>query len=645
MALQFAAGTKSGNASINGVAPLPYSSWQVTIDGDPREALLFGAMRMQAYEATTGNPDGSVRCFMMATPDGLYAALLSTLQPPETLKRANWSAPQDSLLGDWMGLKVASPRHLLFVLTPGGGAATLDEIGLPAKVAASSWAGMDKKFGHTWAGEWLIPWNVLGVKPGDSFSAALLRGKKVDAGWSLLESLSTTAPGISACRFGSEPPSFTVPPAKEPTSALARPLIPFDVRPFVPEGDGASVCEDAVPAGEIATAWMEATPGHGPLRISASGAPAHPEFFHVDFWWQAGTRDEQDALFPARVAAGAGDVLVAERLFPLRDGKLGASEEPTRIYVRMRVPKSTAPGVLKVTIKLEGEGSSQEIPWRILVAPPLPASRKIAGIYYLERDEARWRNDLMDIASHGFNAVTCPAEDQKGWKTFKKMAAESGLDGNYALRPWKITPGPGEAWGYTADEPASAEAVVMMAKRAGQLRKMGFKPWAALCWPSSLAEAGTLDAAAGTSAFWHCAEGGTLPKTRWIYFQGLRENPSYNRLLAGQASRGPGISGFWIFCYAPEKQEGGDWSQKILRYDACKAPGENGARLDTVEWEAQREGILDGRLADAIGAEADANFPALDAARNGRYWEVPAGFHFQSYRQKLVAVWAKKQAP
>ncbi len=646
VALQSAAGGGGGEASVRGALLLPSTPWQVTIDGDAREALLFGAMRLQAYEATTGNPDGSVRCFMMATQDGLYAALLSTMQPPETaLKRFGWKSPQDALMGDWMGLRVASPRRLLFVLTPGGGAATLDDAGLPANVAVSSWAGMDKRYGHTWSGEWLIPWELLGVKPGGSFSAALLRGKKMDAGWSLLESLSTTAPGISACRFGNEPDLFTVPPVAEPQLAVARPLAPFDARPFIPAKEGASVCEDAVPAGEVATAWIEAEPGHEPLRISAVGAPAPVEFFRVDFWWQAGTRDEQDALFPARVAAGAGDVLVAERLFPLPDGKLAASGEPERIYARMRIPREAAPGLVKVMLKLEAGGRSREIPWEISVAPALPAPARLAGIYYLERDRAKWQVDLEDIASHGFNAVTCPAEDQEGWALFNKMAAKAGLDGGYALRPWKINPKPGEAWGYAADEPASAEAVGAMADRAARLRAMGFKPWAALCWPSSLARATTLDAAAGTPAFWRCAEGEALPRTRWIYFQGLRENPSYNRLLAGQASRGPGISGFWIFCYTPEKAEGGDWSQKIIRYDACKAPGEGGLRLDTVEWEAQREGILDGRLAGALGAEADASFPALDAARNGRYWEVPAGFSFESYRQNLVAAWAKKHSP
>ncbi|MCI4397756.1 MAG: hypothetical protein JHC34_02850 [Acidobacteria bacterium] len=506
---------------------------------------------------------------------------------------------------------------------------------------------MEKRFGYTWAGEWLIPWKLLGVNPGSRFQAALLRGRKVEAGWSLLESLSTTAPGISACRFGGQPEVFRVPSIAAPPCAQARALEPFDVRPFIPDKTGIQVCKDAVPAGETATAWIEVSPGFRQWRIEAGGAPAPVKFFRVDFWWQAGTRDEQDALFPARVAAGAGEVLVAERLFPLEDGLFSCGNEPARIYARIKIPKTCPPGSVKITLRLKAEGAhSEEIPWEIAVAPPLPASSMLAGIYYLERDRNLWPRDLEDIASHGFNTVTCPAEDQEGWELFQRLAGRAGLDGAFALRPWGLKPSTKGSWGYAADEPASAEAVGAMAKRAKLLREKGFRPWAALCWLASLAEAGALDAAAGTPGFWRCApEASSLPNVRWIYFQGLRENPSYNRLLAGQASRGASIGGFWIFCYAPEKPAGDDWSEKLFRYDACKAPGVDGGRLDTIQWEAQREGILDGRLARAVGAVADSRFPALDAARDGRYWEVPADFSFSDYRHHLVAAWARNASP
>ncbi len=626
---------------------LPSSPWPVTVDGDPREALLFGGLPLQAFDATTGNRDGSVRGFMLATPEGLYAAMLSTLQPPsEGLKSLQWKAPQDALLGDWMALRVVASAPRLFVLTPYGGATVLDEMGLPADTAGSAWAGMDRRFGHTWAGEWLIPWEFLGLKPGGKFRAALIRGKKIEAGWSLLESLSTTAQGISACRFGGPPPVFRVPPQTAPSSREARALEPFDARPFIPEKAGAETCKDAVPAGETATAWIEVAPGSRQWRIVAEGAPAPAEFFRVDFWWQSGTRDEQDALFPARVAMGAGDILVAERLFSLEGGRFETGAEPIRVYARIKIPKAVPPGLLKMKLKLEAEGSPLEaIPWEITVAPPLPASSALAGIYYLEREKKLWPRDLEDIASHGFNAATCPADDQEGWELFQSLAAKAGLRGDFALHPLGLKPLSKSAWGYAADEPASTEAVGLMVRRAKLLRENGFRPWAALCWPSSLAEAGALDAAAGTPGFWQCAPESKEPKERWIYFQGLRENPFYNRLLAGQASRGPGINGLWIFCYAPEKPAGDDWSDKLFRYDACKAPNGEDGRLDTIQWEAQREGILDGRLAQAVGASADSRFPALAPAREGRYWEVPGGFSFGVYRQQLVAAWDRARLP
>jgi len=261
-------------------ALLPSSPWSVTVDGDPREALLFGGLALQAYDATTGNRDGSVRGFILATPEGLYAALLSTLQPPnEGLKSLRWKAPQDAILGDWMALRIASPLPLLFILTPQGGATVLDDRGLPANTAISAWAGMDMRFGHTWAGEWLIPWKLLGINPGSRFRAALLRGRKVEAGLSLLEALSTTAPGISACRFGGEPQVFIVPSSTAPPSRKARALESFDVRPFVPAKAGAGVCKDAVPAGETATAWFEVEPGSRQWRVEAEGDPAPVAFY------------------------------------------------------------------------------------------------------------------------------------------------------------------------------------------------------------------------------------------------------------------------------------------------------------------------------------------------------------------------------
>jgi hypothetical protein len=250
------------------------------------------------------------------------------------------------------------------------------------------------------------------------------------------------------------------------------------------------------------------------------------------------------------------------------------------------------------------------------------------------------------MASHDLNAVTCPAVDQHGWNAFTKEAAKFGLDGAFALHPDGIKPGNG-AWGYAADEPASAEAVKHAAARIEALRKRGFKPWAALAWPNSLALADDLDGVSlSLNLVQHYAKNLTTDQ-RWIYFQGLREDPFYNRVWAGLVCRGNKLNGFWVFCFAPggDARAADDWGHPILRYDACTAPDGKGGRLDTVEWEALREGIVDGRLIGALGPKAGAvlaKFAGAKEAMKGEYWKAEGqAWTLPDLRRALVEEWTK----
>ncbi len=638
-----------GARAAEGPRTLPATPCGVTIDGDPREAFLLGGAALPAFEATTGDPDGSIRAFLLATPEGLYAALLST-EPPAAgpLRRPAWRAPQDAVLGDWMGLRLedaAGGGTRVLVLTAGGRSASLGPDGTEARLAAESWAGMDRRFGHTWAGEWLVPWEVVGVAPGQPFRAALLRGRKLEASGSLLEVLSSTASGVSAGRWGAAPALWRR-PGGSPAASSLRALAPFDVRPFIPPGEGAPACEDAVPAGEVATAWLELPPSESPRTLEVKGAPEGAELFRVDFWWQAGSREEQDALFPVRVARGAGDLLVAERLLPLAAGDLRAGPLPARIYARMRVPLKQRPGVLTLAVRvLPG---TAEIPWRITVVPPLPPSTGLAGIYYMEGDPARWPAALDDMAAHGFTAVTCPAREQAGWERFRSLAKSRGLDGFFALFPDGLTPPSEGAWAYAADEPAGLSEVRAAAERAKQLRQRGFWPWAALCWPPSARLLGELAGVALTPGFPRSPAAPLPPGRTWIYFQGLRENPDYHLRMTAGVSRGEGLQGFWVFCYTPSRPEtGDDWESPPWRFDSCKAPDGAGGWLDTVQWESLREGILVRRLLEALegrGAPTAELAPGLEPSREGRYWVSEGGLTPSLLKSILTTSWARQSS-
>jgi hypothetical protein len=342
----------------------------------------------------------------------------------------------------------------------------------------------------------------------------------------------------------------------------------------------------------------------GKGTIGASGAgidAAGVTISRLDFWWQAGRRTETDAVFPARVAAGEGDVFVAERLFPQpADGVRCLPGGSVRFVAAWRVPKSCPPGVITVPLIVKGEGGlRRQVDWRIEVARALPEVPFLAGIYYLTTDEARWEEDLADIADHGFTAVTCPARTQAGWERFKALAARLGLRGNFALRPDGLEPSPGD-WAYVWDEPATAEAVRRAEARAMELGGRGWKTWAALCW-SPLGDLPKLLSASAISPnllddqppiSWGLCE-------IWCYIQGLREDPSYNLRQMAEVPIEKYLTGIWVFCYRPEPEgSGDDWGRPPIRYDACVVPGPGGS-VGTVQWEALRRGILEARVAKA----------------------------------------------
>jgi hypothetical protein len=437
-----------------------------------------------------------------------------------------------------------------------------------------------------------------------------------------------------------------------------RALAPYDVRPFVPRDGGVGACEDAAPEGEIVTAWLEVPPGEGPVRVEAGPGLEGVEVFRVDFWWQSGTREEIDAIFPVRVAAGMGDVLVADRLLPEPAGGFESLEEPLRLLVRGRVPRggyrsgppavaargtNAAPPVRTVDLRVfRADRLLGIVSWKVTAVPPLPPASRLAGVYYLERDPARWEADLKTLAAHGLTAATCPASDAAGWRRFQEAARKAGVDGSWALRPDAVPPGEA-AWGYVCDEPATVAAVEAAKARAEALRTRGLNPWAALAWPNSLRLASLLD---GTSVPPNLVRSAvTLPsRLRWVYVQGLREDPFFNRVWASLLCRAPGLSGMWVFCHAPSREgTADDWAGPIIRHDALAAPDGRGGRLDTVPFEALREGILDGRLLDALGSRGDAvldRFPGAREAVAGEYWKArERGWTFPQLRAALVEEW------
>ncbi|MGC8724811.1 MAG: hypothetical protein ACP5VF_13215, partial [Acidobacteriota bacterium] len=446
-------------------------------------------------------------------------------------------------------------------------------------------------------------------------------------------------------------------------------LKPYDVRPYIPASQGASEARSAAPAGQEVTAWLEVPPGEGRITVTVSPGLEEVRVSRLDFWWQAGRREEIDALFPVRVAAGMGDVLEGERLFPEPEGGFEAAAEPLRVMVRGRLlpvergrgrPRhgagngaSTAGmrphrlrGTVRVTIRVFREGRLMAaIPWRITVAPPLPPPSRLVGAYYFERDPSRWASDLRDLADHGVTAVTCPARDGAGWTRFQEEASRAGLDGRWALHPEAVPEGEA-AWGYAADEPATVQAIGRARARALAAKGRGLKPWAALAWPNSLGLTSVLDGVAVPPNL--AGQARTLASAhRWVYVQGLRENPFYNRVWAGLLARAPGVDGLWVFCYAPAGDgPADDWAGPMIRYDALVDPEREGGRLDTVQFEALRAGIVDGRLVDALGpARAKpvlVRFPGALEALKGEYWRArDRGWSFPELRQALVAAWAR----
>ncbi len=635
---------------------LPATPYAVEVDGDPREAFRFGAVALPMWDAVTGVPDGSVRAYALACPEGLYVALLST-EPDGgagLLRPLPWSPPEEAVLGDWMAVRVGPPESAaLFVLAPGGYRATLGADGLPA--GAPPWKGADRSFGRTWAGEWLLPWPASGAP----LRVEVLRGRKIRGGMQAQESLAHSSPGPASGRWGGEGADWIRPRVLLEKQEAPRALAPFEVRPFVPRGAWAKACEDAAPKGEVATAWLEVPPGGGRVRVECSPGLEDVEAFRVEFRWQAGTREEIDALFPVRVAAGMGDVLVGDRLLPQGPEGFESRREPLRLYVRGRIPGKTAgkthpkgggaaakPLALSLRVFREGKLVGT-VPWQVATGPPLPPPSRLAGVYYLERNPDRWEADLESLAAHGLTAATCPAADPSGWARFQEAARAAGVDGRWALRPGAVPEGD-EAWAYVCDEPATAAAVEAAKARAEEMRRRGLRPWAALAWPNSLRMASHLD---GVSVPPNLVEqAAALPaKRRWVYVQGLREDPFFNRVWASLLCRAPGLSGLWVFCHAPSNPgEGDDWAGPIVRYDALAAPVEGGARLDTVAFEALREGILDGRLLDALGEEAEAvlaRFPGASEARSGAYWKArDRGWTFPRLRAALVEAWGRRAA-
>lgn len=627
---------------------LPVTPYPVYIDGDPREAFLLGGAALPVFDAVTGGRDGSVRCYALATPEGLYVAQLST-EPDRGAKlvRAPAASPGELALSDWMAVRLRGKRDLLFFLTPDNRFASTESDGATPGLSSLSWMAKGSVFGRTWAGEWLLPWASLGMKAGDPFRLAVLRGRKLVVGGSALELVSGTSQEPSASRWGGAGLAFVVPAAYGLKLAAPRALAPFEVRASLPPGAARASCEDAVPAGEIATAWLELPPSDGPLRMEVKGPLAAAEIFRVDFWWQAGTREEQDARIPARVAAGMGDLLVAERLFRQGDAGIPASQWPTRVYLRVRVPGERPPGGLASQVVVTQAGRRVgTVPWTVILAPPLPPSRRIAGLYYGEAKEDRWEADLADMAAHGFDAVTCPAREAQGWGRFVERARGHGLRGSFAMNA--ALPAVPGAWGYTVDEPATEAAFEVTRERAKALRTRGFKAWTALCWPHSLVLAPDLDGYALSPGLVSAAAERGLAKDRWTYIQGLREDPAYNRLMAGVFAHAGGMSGLWVFCYAHGEEGQSDWTHGFYRHDACVENGPGGARIPTVHWEALREGVLDSRLREALGEaggegiqSVDARFPQLRPVLQGDYWRLDAAtWDFEAYRRALVQAWA-----
>ena len=620
---------------------------------------------MRQFDAVTGNRDGSVRAYALATEGGLYVAILSSEprhskgatgeasgagagpEPPRageaTGKSPAWAVKSDqALLRDWMAVRVQGAVDVFFLLDPWGRTVSFGEDGRPSGLSDLSWMAAGSRFGNTWAGEWLIPWPALRLKGGETFRLSALRGRKLVAQGTSLELLNTSAPVPSAWRWGGDGPAFVVPAAFGSPSETPSALAPFEIRPFLPPTERRASCDDAAPAGEFVTAWLECPPSEDFTAIEVKGPLSGAEVFLVDFWWQSGRRDEQDALIPARALAGAGDVLVAERLFPQGPKGLPASPWPLRAYLRCRIPKGTPAGLLnsEIIVKRAGKGALS-VPWTVQVAPALPPTRRLASIYYLEKDPRRWPADLADVAAHGFNAVTCPADPQ-GRAVFMEEAARAGLDGRFLLHPGD-GPAPPGAWGYAADEPATEAAMERTSARIVALRKGGYKPWAALCWPNSLGLVPQLDGVAFDPSLIGLAGKKGFTDGRWIYIQGLREDPFYNRLWAGVLSFARGLSGFWVFCYAPQGPGVTDWTHPFLRRSGCVEEGPNGARIQTVEWEALREGSLDARLREALGphsGQVDTLFPQIQHVLDGEYWLLdPATWDVQNYRRILIERW------
>jgi hypothetical protein len=643
---------------------LPVTPYPVRIDGDPREALLLGAAGLPMFDEVTGARDGSVRAYALATPEGLYVAQLST-EPGKGAKLLFVPAASaaELALSDWMAVRLRGQRDLLFFLTPDNRFASTGSDGATPGLNEVTWMVRGSLFGHTWAGEWLLPWASLGMKPGDAFQLEVLRGRKIVAGGLALELVSGTSPGVSASRWGGVGLPFSVPAGFGAPLAAPRALAPFEVRPCVPPGSARAACEDAVPAGEVATAWIELPPSDGPTRVKVMGLLAATEAFRVDYWWQAGTREEQDALVPARVAAGMGDLLVAERLLAQALPGSGqqaapgipASPWPTRVYLRCRVPREAAHGTLRAQILVTPGGRLAgvvpppwTVTWTLTVAPPLPPTHRVVGLYYSERDPSRWNADLADMAAHGFNAATCYAKGETAWKAFGAAAEALAMDGRFAMDSSGIE-APPDAWAYTVDEPATEAALKVTRERAAALKSKGFKAWTALCWPNSLVLARDLDGYALSPGLVSVAAERGLSRDRWTYIQGLREDPAYNRLMAGVFSHAGGMSGLWVFCYASGDEAETDWTHAFIRHDACVENGPGGTRLPTVHWEALREGILDSRLREALGGGAesiDARFPDLRPVLEGEYWRLPMdAWDFEAYRKALIQQWTLAAIP
>ena len=597
-------------------AELPARNAAPVLEGDPREAFLQGAEFVPLFDPVTGARDGSLRGYAMAVPSGLYVALLSS-EPmgAKLVLPAAGASGSDLLLGEWMAVKVLldGGGSRLFVQLPDSRSVVLDQAGRIAPMPEPIRWSAGKVFGFTWAGEWLLPWGTLGLSPDAEFHLEILRGRKRISKSATLEVLSRATPGTGASRWGGDGIPAAAPASFPVDKAGLRALDAFEVRPFVPEGDYRNACESSVPAGQVATAWLEWR-GEGtdlkleavlPLNAKKTGKTgADPIFkwgtvpiFRLGFWWQAGRRVEMDAFFPTHVAAGEGDVFVAERLFP-QDGRAECAEgESLRYVVTWRVPKDVQPGVVTFALVMtRGDEAVSKIPWRIRVTEALPEPSFVAGIYYLTKDQSRWEDDLKDIADHGFTAVTCPVADQAGWERFKVLARKHGLDGRFALNSDKLAPESGD-WAYVWDEPSSLAALAGAEARAAALKAKGWRTWAALCWEPLGRLPQLLDACAYAPNLLDGAGTAKPEGAYWTYIQGLRENPAYNRGWMGREAREKGLSGVWVFCYRPEPEgSGDDWREPPIRYDSCVAPGPGGRSLSTVPWEALRQGILEGRL-------------------------------------------------